>query len=246
MTNTKDVTQTPEVKSGTVAGFKGFDKDLKCRGFQYEVGATAEHKGDLSLCAQGLHFVENPAHVFGYYPPHNSRYAVVEAEGVSSNIDGGDSKRVASRLLVKAELTLHALIEATVKFTMEKVNFTAADKTNTEDKGSAANSGESGSAANSGYGGSAANSGESGSAANSGESGSAANSGEQGVAANFAPNGMVKGSLGSWIVCDEWVFDDKADCWKRLDLRSAKVDGKKIKADTFYTLKGGKFVQAVA
>ena len=65
-------------------GYKGFDKDLKCRDLQYEVGKEAAVDGDIELCKRGIHFCENPHDVFNYYAPgKNNRFAVVEAEDVS-------------------------------------------------------------------------------------------------------------------------------------------------------------------
>ncbi len=64
-------------------GYKGFDKDLKCRGMQYAIGETKTHNGTVSLCNQGLHFCEHPLDTWSYYKPGDgSRYAVVEADGV--------------------------------------------------------------------------------------------------------------------------------------------------------------------
>jgi hypothetical protein len=48
-------------------GYKGFDKDLKCRGFQYEVGKTYECKGGVVLCENGFHFCKDPKQIYGYY-----------------------------------------------------------------------------------------------------------------------------------------------------------------------------------
>lgn len=53
--------------------YKGFDKDLKCLGFQYRIGKTATHKGNTNLCISGLHFVENPLDIFAFYEPPSSR-----------------------------------------------------------------------------------------------------------------------------------------------------------------------------
>ena len=85
-------------------GYKGFDKDLKCRDFQYEVGKEAAVDGDIELCKRGIHFCENPHDIFSYYAPgENNRFAVVEAEDVSDESNGDDSKRVCKRLTVNTK-----------------------------------------------------------------------------------------------------------------------------------------------
>src|ERR1700744_2459177 len=83
----------------TTKGFKGFDKDLKCRDFQYEVGKTFTHKGRPSLCSRGLHFCENPLDVLRYYGvAQGNRYATVESSDVSEEREKEDTKRVAKSL----------------------------------------------------------------------------------------------------------------------------------------------------
>ena len=108
--------------------------------------------------------------------------------------------------------------------------------------GSASNSGYSGSASNSGYRGSASNSGYRGSASNSGYSGSASNSGEEGCAFALGVNAIAMSSIGGWITLAEWSQDANSE-WHRVNVKTVKVDGKKIKADTYYKLIGGKFIE---
>lgn len=119
-----------------IKGFKGFDKDLKCRDQQYEVGKECVHTGDLSLCNSGLHFCEHPLDTFDYYTPGSSRYATVESSEVSEE-KSTDSKRVAKRLRVVAELTLHNLCNIAAKFILDKVDFANAPATNTGEEGCA-------------------------------------------------------------------------------------------------------------
>ena len=196
-------------------GYKGFDKDFKCKDLQYEVGKTFTHTGEVLLCSSGLHFCENPLDVLRYYQPATSRYAEVEAEGVSENKED-DSKRVSSSLHVKAEITLSALIGIGVKFLLNKTTTVPT----------------------SGYSSPAATSGNSSPAATSGYYSHAATAGKESIAASLGREGKAKAALGSWIVLAEY----KCDSLEVLSVKTAKVDGKKIKADTFYELKKGKFV----
>ena len=81
----------------SIIGFKGFDKDLKCRGFQYEVGKTYEQEGEAVCCEKGFHFCENPLEVFYYYTPNNSRFCQVEGGG-SVDTSKIDSKVATSHI----------------------------------------------------------------------------------------------------------------------------------------------------
>lgn len=110
----------------TIKGFKGFDKDLKCRGYQYEVGQYFQEEGKIEACSKGFHFCENPFDVFSYYPPSSengiNRYCVVEGGG-SIDKDSDDTKIACSKLHISAEIGLKGLVEAGVKFILDKVNW---------------------------------------------------------------------------------------------------------------------------
>ena len=122
-----------------VQGFKGFDKNLKCRDKQYALGGIHEEE-NASLCNKGLHFCEYPLDCFGYYAPGTmSRYCEVFAENPTDEREG-DSKRVTKKLTIGGELSLGELIEAAVKFRLERVTWNDA----------ASNSGTWGAASNSG------------------------------------------------------------------------------------------------
>ena len=185
-------------------GYKGFDKDLKCRGLQYAIGETTTYDGTLSLCNSGLHFCEHPLDTFTFYPPASSRYAAVDADGVMDG-EKNAGKYVAKSLHVQAEVKILELINAAVKFVFQKV------------KPSEDNSAHS---------------------ATTGNSARASAMGKQSIAASLGSNGMAKGSKGGWLVLSE-IGDDL----KIKAVRVARVDGKKIKADTYYQIKGGKFVE---
>ena len=164
-------------------GFKGFDNNLRCRGVQFEPGTTYEHTGSVVICKSGFHFCENPIDVFGYYEPANSRYAEIEADGVAEAKDG-DSKRVASKLTIKAEIGISGIISAGVKFILERVNFKDASATNTDDSSAATNTGYSSAATNTGDRSAATNTGASSAATNTGDSSAATNTGARSAATN--------------------------------------------------------------
>ena len=95
--------------------YKGFDKNLQCRGLQYEIGGTQE-VDSVKLCDHGLHACEAPLDVFSYYAPgEGSRYCVVEMDGVSEE-RGEDSKRVAKKLTVGAEIGIPGLVKAHIDY----------------------------------------------------------------------------------------------------------------------------------
>ena len=100
--------------------YKGFDSSLKCRGFQYQVGETYEHEGEVKTCSGGFHACEYPLDVFGYYPPSGSRFAEVEQDGEISSY-GGDSKVASKRITIKAEISIAGLINAALDYTFSRV-----------------------------------------------------------------------------------------------------------------------------
>ena len=201
--------------------YKGFDKDLKCRGFQYEIGKEyREDKADL--CKKGFHACENPLDVFNYYAPNNgSRFCEVELDEVSDQKDGSDSKRCGKIIKIGAELDIAGLCKAHFEYVTAKCD---PAKTNAAGDKEAASAGSRGSAS----------AGESGSAS-AGYRGSAS-AGENGIAC--CRGGKVKGGLNCAICCAE--LDDYGN---NIGIAAAIVDGEKIKADTWYTVKNGEFIE---
>ena len=99
--------------------YKGTDKDMRCKGLQYEIGKAVTVDGDVKLCERGLHACEMPLDVLNYYPPATSRYFESELEGVTDEKQD-DTKRVGNRLTLKAELSIAGLVKAQIKYVKER------------------------------------------------------------------------------------------------------------------------------
>ena len=109
--------------------YKATDKNMKCRGFQYELGKTAEVEGDIELCEKGLHACEMPLDVLGYYAPGDgSRYFEAELEDVSDEKRSNDTKRVGKKLTLSAEIGIPGLVKAQVEYVKAQCDFDNAIK----------------------------------------------------------------------------------------------------------------------
>ena len=219
--------------------YKGFDKDLKCRDFQYEIGN--EYKEERAeICDTGFHACENPLDVFGYYAPANSRYCEVELDANDQKSD--DSKRVGKKISIKAEIGIAGIIKAGLEYIKDQVNWDDDKKSNTGDWSAATNTGNRSAATNTGDCSAATNTGDWSAATNTGDRSAATVEGKESVAMAIGYNSKAKGSLGCFIVLAEYKKLG-SEC-HIVDVKSAKVDGEKIKPDTFYKLINGEFVEA--
>ena len=224
--------------------YKGFDKDLKCRGFQYESGKEYEEE-KAKLCERGAHACENPLDTFRYYRPGESRYCEVELED-NGDRSGIDTKVCGKRIRIGAEIGVKGVIQAGVRFVFDKCesateNHASGDLGNAAAsgwRGNAAASGRSGNAAASGWRGNAAASGERGTAVATGEQGSSSANGEQCLAVAWGKDSRAKGKLGTWLVVTEY------DSGMILNAKLVQVDGLTVKEETWYTLKNGEMVEA--
>src|SRR3990167_583731 len=131
-----------------ITAIKGFDANLQCRGFQFEVGKTYIHEGKVEACKSGFHAVGgHPLSVFNYYAPAGSRFCVVEIDGVQSR-DGEGDKVAAEILTVTREIGLHDLATEAVKWVMDRA--TLEGQVAVKDNGLATASGDHGAATASG------------------------------------------------------------------------------------------------
>ena len=233
--------------------YKGFDKNLKCRDFQYEIGKTyTEDKA--KLCNAGFHACEHPLDCLNYYAPGESRYCDVDLDDVTDE-RSDDSKRVGKKITVQGEIGIAGLVKAAVNIGIEKAKSKTtgdgAHAVTIGDRAHAATTGNRAHAATNGYGAHAAANGNWAHAATNGDRAHAAAngneahaevSGKESIASALGIEGKAKGALGCWIVCAEW--ENKSEGWHIKCVKAAAVDGKNIKSDTWYMLKDGEFVEA--
>ena len=190
--------------------YKGFNRDLTCRDFQYEEGKEFEIDGDVKLCSRGFHACEDPIDCFGYYDPANSVFHEVELDGVSPE-RRDDSKVVAKKIRIGARLKLHEMIKAAIDFRFSKTTVEPGAHTDkdrcsvsaTGDKGAASATaasatGDKGAASATGDKGAASATGDKGAASATGYKGAASATGDNGAASATGDNGaaLTIGDLG--------------------------------------------------
>ncbi|EAO8051460.1 hypothetical protein EGB64_03910 [Salmonella enterica] len=210
-----------------IVTFKGFNKDLKCRGFQFAIGETFHHDGKVEACGSGFHACECPFDVFSYYPPAESRYAETISFGITDSEEGGDTKIASSSITIKDELTLPQFIQRGIEWIWSKIdksleqqimcgNRSAATNTgyqsaatNTGDRSAATNTGNRSAATNTGYQSAATNTGDRSAATNTGNRSAATNTGYQSAATNTGDRSAAEVS-GSQSVAASLGIEGKA------------------------------------
>lgn len=190
-----------------IKAYKGFNKDMTCRGFQYEEGKEYE-TNKAELCKSGFHACLDPIECFEYYAPGTSEYHEVEIED-NGERNSNDTKVVGKKIKVGAKLSVARICE--LHFNHVKENYTNSFDNSTGDCSAASNTGF---------------------------RSAASVSGEYSVAVAVGYCSRAKANIGSAIVIAE-----RDETGKLLNIKSAVVDGKKLKADTWYTVRNNRFVQ---
>ncbi|EKK2215877.1 hypothetical protein PMA89_003157 [Salmonella enterica subsp. enterica serovar Bareilly] len=176
-----------------IVTFKGFNKDLKCRDFQFEIGKTFHHDGKVEACGSGFHACECPFDVLSYYPPAESRYAETISFGVTDREEEGDTKIASASITIKAELTLPQFIQRGIEWIWSKIDKSLEQQimsgyrsaaTNTGYRSAATNTGDQSAATNTGYRSAATNTGYQSAATNTGNRSAATNTGYRSAATN--------------------------------------------------------------
>jgi hypothetical protein len=240
--------------SEKIIAYKAMNKNMQCRGKQYEVGKTY-HEDKADCCNAGMHACENPLDVLHYYPLKDGpRFFEVECGG---NVDksGEDSKLACTELTVKGEVNFAGLVKATVNAVFNRAKgkepFSSGNYSTAGSSGNystAGSSGYSSTAGSSGYSSTAGSSGDYSTAGSSGDSSTAAATGaycsakadgKDSISVVNGACGKACGALGCYLVLTE--YDDDGNM---LLAKMAKVDGAVIKENTWYTLENGEFVEA--
>ena len=203
-----------------ITSYKGFDKNMQCRGFQYEVGKEYEMDGEIKCCNQGFHACKSPMEVWDYYDMLDSRYAEVEQSG---KIDAGENstKVCSSRIKIKAELKLADIINIGVEWLKD---ITSPSKVKADgvlnDNGNRRKQ-----------------------IGSSGDYAQIGSTGEDSVIMCAGNSSIAKAKVGSWITLAEWKWSDEEKRDVPVCVKTEYVDGDNIKADTWYQLKNRKFVE---
>lgn len=204
--------------------FKGFDKNLKCRGFQYEEGKEF-HVAKADCCNEGFHACEYPLDCFGYYNPAESVFHEVELSGEMDKSEGY-TKVCATDIKIGARISIAGLVKAAIEFTMSKVN---KEEKSDERHGFASATGYRGA-----------------SSVND-PTGVAIAWGHEAKAKGCLGAHLI---LSDWrYIGEKWSNGEykrpyALENWELAGAKMVRVDGENIKEDTFYTLKDGKFVEA--
>ena len=216
--------------------YKGFNKDMTCRGFQFEEGKS--YKEDKAkLCESGFHACENPLDCFGYYAPGESVYHEVELDDVSPE-RRGDTKVVGKAIKIGAKLDIGQIIKAHFEFVKAHTTSTKQGESYTSVQGGNGSSVQGGECSSVQGGNGSSVQGGNGSSVQGGNR-SSVQGGECSVVMTI--NGKAKAGKGSLIVIAmrEW----RGGKFIITDYAAALVDGDRIKPDTWYKLVNGEFVE---
>ena len=236
--------------------YKGTDKNMKCRGFQFDLGKEYVEE-EAELCVKGFHGCEYPLDVFSYYNPADSRFFVADLDGVTDE-EEDDSKRAGTKIKLRAEIGIAGIVKAAVEYIKEKAESSknqtgyrsaatnTGDRsvtTNTGDRSVTTNTGDRSAATNTGNCSAATNTGNCSAAINTGYCSAAAVDGKESIAIVTGFDSKASGAIGCWLVLTErggW----NGDTYPIKEVRAVKVDGETIKPGVFYALVDGEVIEA--
>ena len=218
----------------TIKGYKGFNKDMTCREFQYEEGKEYE-TDKAEVCEKGFHACEYPLDCFSYYSPSESVYHEVEQSGEISSKKGEDTEIASTKIKIGAKLSIAGIVQAAIEYTSSR-----AKKESDSDSRKGASSAT-------GYCGASSATGNCGASSATGYKGASSAEDKDSIAVAWGYHGKAKGVLGSYLVLADWEGDErnywKQDRWSLKGAKMVRVDGEKIKENTFYTMVNGEIVE---
>ena len=237
--------------SEVIKSYKGFNRDLTCRGKQYEVGKEYEEDRAQS-CECGMHACEYPLDCFSYYDPAHSVYYEVEQSGDLSR-RGDDSKVASTKMKIGAEINIAGMVKASINYIRERIK---EEKGSDDDYGASSATGNCGASSATGNKGASSATGDYGASSATGNCGASSATGYKGASSAKDPEsiaiawgykGRVSGVKGSFLVLADWEGNEseywKPYTWKLKGAKMVRVDGEHIKENTWYTMRNGKIVE---
>lgn len=216
-----------------IKAYKGFNKDMTCRGFQYEEGKEYE-TDKAEVCETGFHACEYPLDCFNYYAPSESVFHEVEQDGEISR-KGDDTKLASTKIKIGVSLNIAGMVKAAIEYTKSRTK-----------KEADSNSDYGASSATGNYGASSAT-GDYGASSATGYKGASSADDKDSIAVAWGYHGKAKGVIGSYLVLADWEGDESnywtQDLWTLKGAKMIRVDGDNIKEDTFYTMRNGEIVE---
>ena len=225
-----------------ITSYKGFNKDMTCRGFQYEEEKEYE-EDSAEVCDRGFHACEYPLDCFNYYNPAESVFHEVEQIGDFSR-NGDDSKVASTKIKVGASINIAGLVKAAIEYTTKRTNKESGED---ENYGASSATGYKGASSATGDYGASSATGNCGASSATGYKGKSIAGDKESVAVAWGYKSRAKGVLGSYLVFADWEGDEDDYCnqsaWILQGAKMVQVDGEKIKPDTWYVIENGEIIE---
>ena len=226
-----------------IKAFKGFNPDMRCRDFQYEVGKSYEMTGPVNVCTRGFHACESPLEVLDFYPMFGSngkenRFCEVEQSGDIDKAESPSSKVCSSKIAIKAEIGFAGLIKAGIEWVKAATTFDKIGPSGENDNGrrfaQIGSSGDGAQIGSSGYG---------AQIGSSGDGAQIASEGEDAIICCAGDGSIAKAKKGSWVTLSEWEYSEQKHHFVPKMVKTFRIDGRRYKPDTWYRLRDGKVVE---
>jgi hypothetical protein len=225
-----------------IKAYKGFNKDMTCRGFQYEEGKEYE-TDKAEVCETGFHACEYPLDCFNYYAPSESVFHEVEQDGEISR-KGDDTKLASTKIKIGVSLNIAGMVKAAIEYTKSR---TKKEADSNSDYGASSATGNCGASSATGDYGASSATGNCGASSATGYKGASSADDKDSIAVAWGYHGKAKGVIGSYLVLADWEGDESnywtQDLWTLKGAKMIRVDGDNIKEDTFYTMRNGEIVE---